>query len=142
MNSIDFLNIFRGYFLINIWTTLCMSRNSHLEMFLGKGFLQICNKFTGKHPCQSAAIFKNTFSWEHLWVAASVYQGLIFVAAVINWDHFFCYHPLCFDLVFLIVLFLMQFFQLQFIQWEGLLLRLTTYIYSEKSQYQQNLKLQ
>ena len=29
-------------------------RSSHPKVFLGKGVLKICNKFTGEHPCQSA----------------------------------------------------------------------------------------
>ena len=43
------------------------------EVFLGKGVLRICNKFTGEHPCRNntsawmfsckfAAYFQNTFS--------------------------------------------------------------------------------
>ena len=28
--------------------------SSHPEMFLGKGVLKICSKFTGEHPCRSA----------------------------------------------------------------------------------------
>ena len=26
-------------------------RSSHPEVFLGKGVLKICSKFTGEHPC-------------------------------------------------------------------------------------------
>ena len=29
-------------------------RSSHPEVFLEKGVLKICSKFTGEHPCQSA----------------------------------------------------------------------------------------
>ena len=29
-------------------------RSSSLEVFLGKGVLKICSKFTGEHPCRSA----------------------------------------------------------------------------------------
>ena len=29
-------------------------RSSHPEVFLGKGVLKICSKFTGEHPCRSA----------------------------------------------------------------------------------------
>ena len=69
-------------------------RSSHPEVFLGKGVLKICIKFTGEHPCRSeisivaeqlywnhtsawvfsckvAAYFENTFSNEKLWVVAS-----------------------------------------------------------------------
>ena len=31
-----------------------MVRSSHPEVFLGKGFLKIYNKFTGEHPWQGA----------------------------------------------------------------------------------------
>ena len=33
-------------------------RRSHPEVFLGKGVLNICSKFTGEHPCQSAISIK------------------------------------------------------------------------------------
>ena len=64
-------------------------RSSHPEVFLVKGVLKICGKFTGEHLCRScfatllkshfdmgvsckfAAYFQNTFSWEYLWKAAS-----------------------------------------------------------------------
>ena len=29
-------------------------RSSHSEMFIGKGVLKICSKFTAEHPCRSA----------------------------------------------------------------------------------------
>ena len=29
-------------------------RSSHPEVFLGKGVLKTCRKFTGEHPCRSA----------------------------------------------------------------------------------------
>ena len=29
------------------------SKSIHLEVFLGKGVVKICSKFTGQHPCQS-----------------------------------------------------------------------------------------
>ena len=29
-------------------------RSSHPEVFLGKGVLKICSRFTGEHPCRSA----------------------------------------------------------------------------------------
>ena len=34
------------------WT----NRSSHSEVFLGKGVLKICSKFTGEHPCLSVVI--------------------------------------------------------------------------------------
>ena len=36
----------------------CESRSSHLEVFLGKGVLKICSKFTGEHPYRSAISIK------------------------------------------------------------------------------------
>ena len=35
-----------------------ISRNSHPEVFLEKGVLKICSKFTGEHPCQSVISIK------------------------------------------------------------------------------------
>ena len=32
--------------------------SSHAEVFLGKGVLKICSKFTGEHPCRSAISIK------------------------------------------------------------------------------------
>ena len=33
-------------------------KNSHAEVFLGKGVLKICSKFAGEHPCRSAISVK------------------------------------------------------------------------------------
>ena len=33
-------------------------RSSHPEVFLGKGILKICSKFTGEHPCRSVISIK------------------------------------------------------------------------------------
>ena len=33
-------------------------RSSHPEVFLGKGVLKICSKFTGEHPCRSLISIK------------------------------------------------------------------------------------
>ena len=62
-------NIFKVC-LTNHFGTLCIkNRSSRPEMFLRKGVLKIWSKFTGEHPC--VAYFQKTFSWEHLWAAAS-----------------------------------------------------------------------
>ena len=40
------------------------TRSSHPEVFLGKGVLKICSKFTGEHPCRSvisATLLKSQF---------------------------------------------------------------------------------
>ena len=36
----------------------CICRSSNTEVFLGKGVLKICSKFTGEHPCRSAISIK------------------------------------------------------------------------------------
>ena len=78
--------------LINITEKYSITnRSSRPEVFLGKGILKICSKFTGEHSCRSlistkllkhtltrvlsckfAAYFQNTFSSKHLRRAASV----------------------------------------------------------------------
>ena len=35
-----------------------MFRSSPPEVFLGKGLLKICSKFTGEHPCRSVISIK------------------------------------------------------------------------------------
>ena len=35
-----------------------VSKSSHPEVFLGKGVLKICSKFTGERPCRSAISIK------------------------------------------------------------------------------------
>ena len=39
-------------------TKSTFSRSNHLEVFLRKGFLKICSKFTGEHPWRSAISVK------------------------------------------------------------------------------------
>ena len=75
-------------------------RSSPSEVFLRKGVLKICSKFTGEHPCGSvisiklqnrtltwvfsfkfATYFQNIFSQEHLWRAASVCSKLKYYGA-------------------------------------------------------------
>ena len=78
-------------------------RSSHPEVFLWKDVLKICAKFTGEHACWSvisikllywnrtsawvfsckfAAYFRNTFSWEHFWLAASDYFWILYFKLV------------------------------------------------------------
>ena len=35
------------------WSYVMIKRSSHTEVFLEKGILKICSKFTGEHPCRS-----------------------------------------------------------------------------------------
>ena len=58
MNGLNFMSFKSSqlyiFFLLcqNNWAFRC----SHPEVFLGKGVLKICTKFTGEHPCQKAII--------------------------------------------------------------------------------------
>ena len=72
-------------FIVWLALLLQMFRSSHSEVFLLKGIPKICSKLTGEHPCRRdlklvsskfGAYFQSTFSWEHLWMAASVYWTL------------------------------------------------------------------
>ena len=79
----------------NHTSSFIFSRNTPPEVLLGKDVLKIYSKFTGEHPCRSVVsiqlqqlyrnrtsarvlsrkfvvYFQNTFSYEHLWRAASV----------------------------------------------------------------------
>ena len=38
-------------------------RNSHSEVFLRKGVLKLCSKFTGEHPRRSAIYWNRTSAW-------------------------------------------------------------------------------
>ena len=44
-------------FLLNLLYLICY-RSSHPEVFLGKGVLKICSKFTEEHLCQSVISIK------------------------------------------------------------------------------------
>ena len=50
-------NFFPVNFL-KFYLPLCCFRSSHSEVFLRKGVLKICSKFTGEHPCRSAISIK------------------------------------------------------------------------------------
>ena len=54
-----------------VWNKKTLYKSSHSEVFLIKSVLKICSKFN-MFPCKFAVYFQNTFSIEHLWVAASV----------------------------------------------------------------------
>ena len=45
--------IFSFYKLWKHQKTLMFSKRGHPQVFLGKGVLKICSKFTGKQPCRS-----------------------------------------------------------------------------------------
>ena len=46
----------RKFYVCN--STVTWYRSSYQEMFLRKGVLKICSKFTGEHPCQSVISIK------------------------------------------------------------------------------------
>ena len=47
-----------NHVVLQIFKFLIISRSSHPEVFLEKGVLKICSKFTGEHPCQSVISIK------------------------------------------------------------------------------------
>ena len=54
LNLLDHENCKKSarFFKSSIWYG--MSRSSHREVFLRKGALKLCSKFTGEHPCRIA----------------------------------------------------------------------------------------
>ena len=46
------------FFLLQLLTWWCSCRSSHPVVFLVKGVLKICSKFTGEHPCRSVISIK------------------------------------------------------------------------------------
>ena len=57
-SPIPILNNICDYFYRNRLNNLENFRSSHPEMFLEKGVLKICSKFTGEHPCRSVTSIK------------------------------------------------------------------------------------
>ena len=54
---------------ISFLKSICsIIKSSHPEVFLGKGVLKICMKFTGEHPCRSAISikFQSNFIESHI----------------------------------------------------------------------------
>ena len=65
--------------------TFSHSRSSHSEMFLGKGVLKICSKFTGEHPCRSAISIK---------LQSNFGMGVLLQISCIFSEHLFLRTPL------------------------------------------------
>ena len=60
VSFVYFVCIYSSY-LINIPTKF---KSSHPDVFLRKGVLRICSKFTGEHPCRSVQLYWNhTAAW-------------------------------------------------------------------------------
>ena len=68
---VNFLNFFAEH--LRLWETVSC-RNSRPEVFLGKGVLKICSKFTGEHPCRSVISIKlqSNFVEIALWYRCSL----------------------------------------------------------------------
>ena len=72
-------------------TTRNSLRSSASEVFLGKGALKICSKFTGAHPCRSVILLKSvsaTLLKSHFGMGVLLYICYIFS------EHFFIRTPL------------------------------------------------
>ena len=81
MNFVKFLRM--ALLIDSLWRLAlnAFKQTQPPKVFLRKGVLKICSKFAGEHPCQSVISVKlqsseNTFSQEHLWVAAFVLKAL------------------------------------------------------------------
>ena len=58
------------------------SRSSHSAVFLRKGVLKVCSKFTGEHPCQSvisATLLKSHFGMGVLLQICCIYSDHLFL---------------------------------------------------------------
>ena len=51
------------------------TRNSRLEVFLVKGVLEICSKFTGEHPCRSTISIKLKSNFIEITLWPDYYSG-------------------------------------------------------------------
>ena len=62
--------------------TISNNRSRHPEVFLGKGVLKICSKFTGEHPCRSAIVkqlyWNRTSAWVFCCKFAAYFQNTFF----------------------------------------------------------------
>ena len=60
------------------------SRSSYPEVFLGKGVLKICSKFTGEHPCWSVILITLLCNFTEIalqhWCCFSIGVALLWVA--------------------------------------------------------------
>ena len=72
-----------------------INRSSRPEVFLGKGILKTCSKFTGEHPCWSVTSIKLQHFWNHTstWVFSSKFSAYFFYQIFLrtSLDSCFCY---------------------------------------------------
>ena len=73
-------------FLIIGTTLFANIRSSRPEVFLGKGVLKICRKFTGEHPCRSVISIKLlcTSAWMFSCKFAAHFQEHLFTGAPVE----------------------------------------------------------
>ena len=63
-------------------------RSSRPEVFLGKGVLNICSKFTGEHPCRIAifiAVFYLLLFTFVYFILFSVFQYYLMLSLIVEW---------------------------------------------------------
>ena len=83
-----------GYLLdkeTSLWTRnleiINSNRGSHLDVFLGKGVLKICSKFTGEHPCRSVILqfyLNHTSAWLFFCKFAAYFQNTFRTPGLVN----------------------------------------------------------
>ena len=61
-----------------VWNISENIRSSRPEVFLRKGILKICNKFTGEHPCRSMISAKSYFGMGVLLYICCIFQNAFF----------------------------------------------------------------
>ena len=85
-----------SFVLLEDYTTKLLFRSSHPKVFLRKGALKICSKFTGEHPCRSAISIK----LQSIFIKIALRHGCSSVHLLQFSEHLFLRTPLdgCFCL--------------------------------------------
>ena len=88
--TVIFQCFFPKFMIATIWTLRTPrlifhnSRSSHPEVFLEKGVLKICSKFTGEHSCR---IWNHTSAWVFSCKFAAFFQNtLLFINKFFSWN--------------------------------------------------------
>ena len=79
---------FSCYILFIVWLPLLFEilgniRSSRPEVFLRKGALKICSKFTGEHPCRSA-LSKKLLCFCNMCIEIACFPGCVVINFEIN----------------------------------------------------------
>ena len=77
--SLFCFSFFKSYPVLKLLS--CQYRSSHLEVFLIKGVLKICSKFTGEHTCRSVISVKLLCNFIEI--------ALRHECSAVNWLHIF-----------------------------------------------------